>query len=124
MTIQLLLLILFGVLLNASAQILLKQGMLRVGHFAFSWHAMTPIFLKAIASPYILSGLLCYGISVVVWLLVLSRTEISLAYPLVSIGYVITATAAYFLFHEHITPTRLAGIALIMAGVFLITRTA
>jgi len=61
-------------------------------------------------------------VSVMVWLLVLSRVEVSFAYPLLSVGYIVNAVAAYYLFQENISLTRIAGILIIVAGVYLITR--
>lgn len=115
-------LILFGVLLNAGAQLLLKAGMNHIGEFAFSWGNTIPIGFKAFTNPYILTGLGCYVISVVVWLMVLSRVQVGYAYPMLSIGYIINAIAAYFLFGESLDATRLLGILVIILGVFLITR--
>jgi len=115
-------LILLGVLLNAAAQLLLKEGMLRIGHFDFAWANAIPIGIQAAMSPFILAGLFSYVVSVVVWMLVLSRVEVSYAYPMLSIGYIVSAVAAYYLFHEELSVTRIAGILVIVAGVYLVTR--
>ncbi len=117
-------LILFGVLLNATAQLCLKQGMRQIGHFAFSLENLLPIGLKAALNPFIFSGLLCYVVSVVVWLLALSRVDVSYAYPLLSVGYIVTAFAGQLFFQEALGPTRWAGIIVICLGVYLITRSA
>lgn len=115
-------LILTGVLLNAAAQLALKKGMTDIGRFTFSIENIWPIFIKAGLNPFVLAGLVCYVISVVVWLLVLSRVEVSYAYPLLSVGYIVTAFAGYIFFNEGIGPTRWAGIVIICLGVWLITR--
>ncbi len=116
-------LLLLGVLLNAGAQILLKAGMDKIGHFDFTWSNVWPIGLQVAMSPYVIMGIFSYVISVVVWILVLSRTEVSIAYPMVSLGYVINALAAYYLLGESLTLTRLLGIAVILVGVYLVART-
>ncbi len=116
-------LILTGVLLNAAAQLLLKQGMRVIGHFDFKAANIVDISFKTATSPFILGGLLCYVISVVVWLLVLSRVEVSFAYPLLSVGYIVTALAGFFFFQENVNLTRWLGIFVICGGVWLITRT-
>ena len=72
---------------------------------------------------YIIFGFICYVASVSVWLLVLSRIDVGLAYPSMSLGYVATAIAAYFLFNEPLSAMRVAGIFVIMLGVFVISRT-
>ena len=116
------LLILVGVLLNASAQLLLKAGMTQIGHFAFSGANILPISLKVLQTPTILGGLFAYVVSVGVWLLVLSRVNVSYAYPMLSIGYVVNAVAAYYLFGEDISIIRMTGIFVIIAGVYLVSQ--
>lgn len=115
-------LVLSGVLLNAAAQLLLKAGTNTVGHFEFSLDNLG-IAWRLAFEPHIVGGLACYVVSVVVWIMALSRVEVSIAYPMLSIGYVVTAIAAYFLFGEAVTWPRLAGIALIIAGVALVAKT-
>ena len=72
---------------------------------------------------YFVLGTACYGVSVVVWILGLSRVPVSMAYPLLSVGYVINAIAAHYLFGETVTLQRWLGIAFIAIGVWLVTRT-
>jgi multidrug transporter EmrE-like cation transporter len=103
--------ILVGVLLNAAAQLLLKAGT----------NAM-PLGLRLAIEPHILGGLACYVISVVIWVVALSRVPVSIAYPMLSIGYVVNAVAAWYLLGEVLTPMRLTGIGIIIAGVFLVAR--
>lgn len=115
-------LILFGVLLNAGAQLLLKAGMIQIGHFEFTLTNALPIGIKVMANPPIITGLFMYVISVGVWLLVLSRVQVSLAYPMLSIGYIVNALAAYYLFGEPLTSLRLLGIFIIIGGVYLVAQ--
>lgn len=115
-------LILFGVLLNASAQLLLKAGMNHIGHFEFSLVNLLPISLKVMTNLPIIGGLSAYVLSVVVWLLVLSRVEVSYAYPMLSIGYIVNAIAAYYLFGEPVSILRMTGIMIIIAGVYLVAQ--
>lgn len=122
MTAVALALILTGVLLNACAQLLLKAGTNAIGHIEFSSAGLMSAAPRLIFEPHILAGLACYVISVVVWIGALSRTEVSIAYPMLSVGYIVNAVAAWYLFAEALTPTRIAGIAVIIVGVILITR--
>ena len=115
-------LILAGVLLNAAAQLLLKAGTNAVGHFEFSSANIVPVGLRLALEPFILSGVACYVVSLVVWIMALSRVEVSIAYPMLSIGYVINAVAAWYLFGESLTALRLTGIGFIVVGVFLVAR--
>ncbi|HEX4764400.1 MAG TPA: EamA family transporter [Usitatibacter sp.] len=111
-----------GVLLNAAAQLFLKAGTNRIGEFAFSLDNVMPIGMKIASSPFILGGLACYVVSVVVWILGLSRVPVSIAYPMLSVGYIVNAFLAYMLFGESITAQKLAGIGFIVVGVFLVAR--
>jgi multidrug transporter EmrE-like cation transporter len=115
-------LVLLGVLLNAAAQLLLKAGTNSIGQFAFSAANAIPIGVKLATEPHILGGLVCYGISVMVWIMALSRVEVSVAYPMLSIGYVVNAVAAYFLFGEAVSVQRLVGIGVIIVGVYVVAR--
>jgi multidrug transporter EmrE-like cation transporter len=115
-------LLMLGVLLNASAQLLLKAGTNRVGEFAFSMENVVPIGMKLAANPPILAGLGCYVVSVVVWVLALSRVPVSVAYPMLSVGYVVNAVAAWMLFGESLAAQKLIGIGFIIVGVFLVAR--
>ena len=115
-------LLLFGVFLNASAQLFLKFGMDRIGEFSFTLANIWPIGWKVATNYFVILGLMCYVISVVVWLMVLSRVPVGLAYPMVSIGYIVTAIAGYFLLGETLTATRVAGIFVIILGVYLVAK--
>ena len=115
-------LILFGVLLNAAAQLLLKAGTNSVGHFAFNRDNILPVGWQLATEPHIVGGLTCYVISVVVWIMALSRVEVSIAYPMLSIGYVVNALAAWWLFGEAVSVTRLTGIGIIIVGVYVVSR--
>jgi multidrug transporter EmrE-like cation transporter len=116
-------LIILGVMLNAVAQLALKQGMRTIGSFAFCCDNLTRIAGAVLTCPYILAGLFCYVVSVAVWLLVLSRVEVSFAYPLLSLGYIVTALAGWRFFGENLSLCRWSGIIIICIGVWLITRT-
>ena len=115
-------LVLLGVLLNAAAQLLLKAGTNAIGQFQFSAANLAPIGWKVATQPHILGGLTCYAVSVIVWIMALSRVEVSVAYPMLSIGYVVNAVAAYFLFGEALGAQRLVGIGVIIVGVYLVAR--
>ena len=115
-------LILIGVLLNAAAQLLLKAGTNAIGHFDFQVANLVPIGLKVATQTHIIGGLGCYVISVVVWILALSRVPVSIAYPMLSIGYVVNAFIAWQWFGEALAAQKLVGIAFIIVGVFLVAR--
>ena len=115
-------LILLGVALNASAQLLLKAGTNAVGTFEFSAANAVPIALKLGLNPFIVGGMACYAVSLVVWIMGLSRAPVSIAYPMLSLGYVANAIVAYLWLGESVTPMRLVGIGVIIVGVYIVAR--
>ncbi|CAN7623289.1 SMR family transporter [Paraburkholderia hospita] len=114
--------ILAGVALNATAQLLLKAGTNAVGHFDFTMSNVIPIGWRIATQPPIVGGLACYVLSVVVWVVGLSRVDVSIAYPMLSLGYVVNAFAAWYLFGEVLSAQRLIGIGVILVGVVLVAR--
>ena len=122
MTLTTFMFLLTGVLLNAGAQLLLKAGVAPLGALSVEASTLLATSARVLTQWPILAGLACYVLSVGVWLVALSRVEVSLAYPMLSLGYVVNALAAWYLFGEMLGPTRVAGIALILAGVFVMSR--
>jgi multidrug transporter EmrE-like cation transporter len=115
-------LIVFGVLLNAVAQLALKGSVKDTGVIELSLAQAGPVALRLAAEPWLWVGLACYGVSVIVWILALSRVDVSIAYPMLSIGYIVNALAAWALFGEALTVSRAVGIAVIILGVFILAR--
>jgi multidrug transporter EmrE-like cation transporter len=117
------LLILTGVGLNAAAQLLLKLSTKPLAHFnvfnADVLHSSAVILLK---SPPFWAGMACYAASVCVWVAALSKAPVSTAYPMLSLGYVVVAAVSVTWLGETLTPAKIAGIALICAGVVLVSR--
>lgn len=115
-------LIVVGVLFNVAAQILIKAGTNAVGYFEFSRENILPIGWKLATEPHILGAMGCYVFGVVIWILALSRVQVSIAYPLLSLGYVVNAVAAWWLFNEAFNPAKVVGMGVIIVGVIIISR--
>lgn len=98
--------------------------MRNIGYFELKLNNLFSIGSAVVFNPYVLAGLTCYVVSVALWLMVLSRVEVSYAYPLLSVGYIVTALAGWLVFGESMTPVRWAGISVICCGVWLITLSA
>ena len=113
-----------GVLLNAVAQLLLKAGASSTGPILIGapGTALARSALDLAQHPAILGGLACYAVSVVVWIVALSRVDVSIAYPMLSIGYVVNALLASWLFGEDVNAQRWLGIGVIVVGVVLVAR--
>lgn len=122
MTLSAFALILAGVLLNAVAQLALKASVSDVGAIHPGLPGSGGMALKLLAEPWLWAGLLCYIVSVGVWIVALSRVEVSIAYPMLSIGYVVNAIAAWMLFGEALSAAKLAGIGVIIVGVYILAR--
>ncbi len=111
-----------NILFNVIGQLLLKTGMNRLGNFQLSLQALVPVFVKAFLSPFILLGLGCYVTGFLIWLIVLAKAEVSYAYPLISVGYVLTAVMGWWLLGENVTWVRISGILITCLGVFIISQ--
>ena len=119
------LLILSGVGLNAAAQLLLKlatRSLLPLG--AFSARTLPHYLLALAQNPPFWAGMVCYGLSVCVWIAALTRAPVSTAYPMLSLGYVVVTLTAWLSLGETLNAAKLVGIALICAGVILVSRNA
>jgi multidrug transporter EmrE-like cation transporter len=117
------LLILTGVGLNAAAQILLKMATRPMAHFSeFNVATLSSSIAILLRSMPFWGGMLCYAASVCVWVAALSKAPVSTAYPMLSLGYVVVAVIAVLWLGESLTPAKVLGIALICAGVVLVSR--
>lgn len=114
--------IVVGVLLNATAQLLIKAGTAKFSELISSNFVVTAI--RIVFQPQIFAGLMCYVVSVGIWIFVLSRVPVSIAYPMLSIGYVVSAFAGFMLFGESLSALKLIGISVIIIGVYLVAQSA
>jgi drug/metabolite transporter (DMT)-like permease len=114
--------ILGAVSLSALAQIALKIGTAPLKSAAGK--SLPDVILSVAASPFIWIGLGIYGASILGWIWVLSKTDVSVAYPFVGIGFVLTAVMGALFLHENVSPLRIAGTVLVIFGCVLIARSA
>ena len=114
--------ILFTVATNAAAQLMLKYGMMQLGPLSFA--GVNPLLkvLQIVFSPWVFLGLCTFVISMASHLYVLSKVDLSFAYPFLSLAYVLVAVFAYFVFREDLNALRIAGIAFICVGTILIAQ--
>ena len=118
-------LILTGVGLNAAAQLLLKVATRPLAHFTeFNAGNLQDSIAILFRSMPFWTGIVCYGASLCVWLAALSKAPVSTAYPMLSLGYVVVAAVSVGWLGESMTSAKLFGIALICAGVILVSRNA
>lgn len=103
--------ILIAVLLGTAAQLLLKAGT-----------NATPFGLALALDPRVLGGAACYAVSLLFWVFALSKTPVSVAYPMVSLGFALNALLAWWLLGESLATLKLVGIGFIIVGVILVAR--
>lgn len=116
------LLVITGVMLNAAAQLMLKAAAAATGPIALSWAGVTTATPRMLSHAGWWGGLTCYALSIVIWVLALSRAPVSVIYPLLSIGYIVNAIGATLLFGETFSFAKFAGIVVIIVGVGILTR--
>jgi len=116
-------LILSGVGLNAAAQLLLKVATRPLAHYSdFGLDTLIGSALILARSPPFWVGMVCYATSLCVWLAALSKAPVSVAYPMLSIGYIVVAAVSVLWLDEILSPLKVLGIALICVGVILVSR--
>lgn len=114
--------ILFTVMTNAAAQLMLKHGMMTLGPLSLAGANPLLKVLQVVFSPWVFLGLCTFVVSMASHLFVLSKVELSFAYPFLSLAYVAVAVFAFFVFHEDMNALRWAGIGLICVGTVLIAQ--
>jgi multidrug transporter EmrE-like cation transporter len=113
-------LILVSVSLSALAQISFKLGVTGASNHAVAGGGAVVVLANSMLTPGVLVGLALYGCGTLLWLTALTRVDVSLAYPFVSLGFVLTAILGYTFFGEPLTAERIAGILVVIGGVWLV----
>jgi multidrug transporter EmrE-like cation transporter len=111
-------LVLFAVISAAGGQLMLKHGMQVATSRAHSSHGSLAV--AAATTPWVLLGLVVFGVSAVAWLAALSRVPLSLAYPFNALGYLVILTASILVLHEKANLLTWAGTALVVSGLVLV----
>jgi drug/metabolite transporter (DMT)-like permease len=114
-----LILVLLCIIMGAIGQLAMKKGMSMIGTINLKDIFSKKIF-PIVFQRYVFVGIVLYVLASLIWLVVLSQAELSFVYPLISVGYIITAILSWFLFNENLTLFRFFGILLICGGVYLI----
>ncbi|MBI1925467.1 EamA family transporter [Candidatus Poribacteria bacterium] len=113
------LLLFFNVFLTVIGQLLLKKGMINVGRVG-SVKEVVPTLIQAFLNPFVIGGISVYGFTTMIWLVILSRIKLSVAYPMISLGYVISIFFAWLFFKESVPKIRVIGAIVICIGVYLV----
>ena len=115
-------LILFTVFTNFGSQVLLKKGMTSIDRFDMSISGITGSLLDIIFNKYVIAGLLVMVVSMGSHLVVLSRVDISYAYPFLGLSFVLVTCWGYFVLSENVDFWRILGVTLIVLGVACVGR--
>lgn len=114
--------LLIAISLGAFGQISLKHGMKQFGSLGAPGVGLVANVIRAIFTPYVLLGLALYAISSCFWLVVLSSWNLSYAYPMIAISYVLVVLLSRLFFREHVMPLQWLGIAFMCTGLVLVAR--
>lgn len=116
-------LILASVAVGVFGQLFFKAGVAKLGPIGGAALTQLPQLIASVATnPLIILGLACYGLGAVMWIVVLSRVDLSLAYPMLGLGYVFVLLISWLVFGEAVSAWRWVGTLMIVAGVVLVAR--
>lgn len=104
--------------LVVGGQTMMKYGMSRIGDFSLM--PFLSFIVKIFTSPFVMGGIAFYAVSTVVWLMILSRVNLSVAYPALSLGYVFILLVSGFYLKETVTPYHIIGITFIITGIYFV----
>lgn len=120
MNISVFFLIFLGVSLNALAQLCLKAGTNKLGVLLVG--NLFESAVRVLFQPYIFAGLFCYVLSVSIWIVALSKAPVSIAYPMLSMGYIIVLLLGWWWLNEPLSVNKTIGIGVIIFGIYLVSK--
>lgn len=120
-TLKIIALLLMNDTLDSFAQLLIKKGLLQGGMTSIGLGNILEFAGRSLTTPYVLCGMLVYVASFFVWIVVLSRIEVSIAIPISSLCYILTPLFAVVFLHERVSAVRWLGIFLIIAGIYFVS---
>lgn len=112
----------FTTLLITSGQVLWKIGLQKAGGFYLPENSIVQNVFRVLFNGWVFSGFVVYAIATGFFMWLISKFDISLVIPITSVAFIYSLLAGYFIFHEPISLVRIAGVLLIIAGVFLVVR--
>ena len=116
--------VLIAAVLGGTGHVFLAKGMRPVGDLTEApSHRLGGMVARALSNPWLIFGVVLQASFFVIYLLLLSRDDVSLVLPLTAIDYIVVAVFAQYMLGETVTPARWAGMGLIVAGVGLLSRT-
>jgi len=108
-------------LITTSVQLLLKKGVLALQVGEFTIARIVPLLWAVILNPYIIGSLFLLGVAFLLWLLLLSKSQLSVAYPaIIALNFVFLLIASRLFLKEVIAPSQILGVVIITLGIFLL----
>lgn len=118
---QNILILIIPIIMAAAAQILFKKGIAGLAVPDFSFSGIFSLIPKILQSPWLVSGMILFGMSFLIYLFVLAKLQLNIAYPIfVSAGVILISLASYFIFKETLSWVQLGGVVFIIFGIFLL----
>jgi multidrug transporter EmrE-like cation transporter len=111
-----------AILNTVLSQLLFKKGILQIGDIHFSVSNIGLMMTNVFRNPYLLTGMFFYGVSFILWLFVLAKMKLSVAYPITSLNFVLVIVASFYLFGEKLSLLQYASIGLIIIGVVFLAK--
>ena len=107
---------------GVSGQLVLKRGMSAMGAQSLNGGNVVDVVLRMVLSPWVILGVAIYVAGTFFWLMVLSRVDLSFAYPMTSLSYLLIVLSSWYFLGESISPLRIAGVLTVIIGVSLIAQ--
>jgi len=115
--------ILVSVFFNVFGQLSMRKGMMIFGEVNLNLKSFPLTIVQVFTRPFVILGLVFYGVGTIFWLTALSKVELSYAYPMLSLGYILIFFLSWITLGEKVSFVRFSGIALICLGLLLVART-
>ena len=107
---------------NSIAQLFMKKGLVEPAAALVSARTFFDFIHTNAGSPLVWLGIAIYTLSFFIWIIVLARVELSVAMPIASTDYVVIPFLAILFLKETVSPLRWLGIMMIIAGIYLVSR--
>lgn len=111
-----------AIFLAACGQVVMKYGLRQINYGDIQFNSIVFFLRLAFLNPLVLLGFSLYGISSVLWLVVIHKVELSFAYPMLAGSYVLVALLSWLVFAESLSSTRMMGLGVIAVGVMILSR--
>jgi multidrug transporter EmrE-like cation transporter len=114
--------ILLSIVMSSTAHVLLKKGMMTHASNGISSDGVFSLVWVVVTNVWVMGGMFLHVSALVIWLLALSKVDISFAYPFLALGYVLVSAMAWLWLGEELSQMRIIGLAVIVIGIFILAK--